>query len=203
MKDKFPILLLLLLTLLTLWSASNPYEWQVWWTEMASVLILVGLLVVTYRQFRFSNTSYLLMFVWSAMQVIGAHYTFELVPFDTISRIFCFERNHYDRVAHFAVGMGGMAAAELFWRCKLVNSVHIASIFSIIFIIALAGIWELAEWIYAEIDGGDAGQAFLGAQGDVWDAHKDMLMDTIGAIFAAILFYAQNKQREGSPSSEE
>ena len=114
MKEKFPILLLLLLTLLTLWSASNPHEWQVWWTEMASVLILVGLLVVTYRQFRFSNTSYLLMFVWSAMQVIGAHYTFELVPFDTISRIFSFERNHYDRVAHFAVGMGGMAAAELF-----------------------------------------------------------------------------------------
>ena len=71
---------------------------------------------------------------------------------------------------------------------------------------ALANAWELIEWIYAEIDGGSAGLAFLGSQGDIWDAQKDMLMDTLGAICASILFYfcagkpstrliAQNKRK--------
>ena len=54
---------------------------------------------------------------------------------------------------------------------------------------ALANLWELIEWLYAEIDGGNVGLAFLGSQGDIWDAQKDMLMDTLGAILGSIIFY--------------
>ena len=198
MKKYIPHLLLLVFVVLSGWSACNPHDVQVWWTEMTSALLLVGALLVTYRKFRFSNTAYTLLGIWCFIQVIGAHYTFELVPFDTVTNLFGFERNHYDRVAHFIVGMGGIAIAEWLWRCKLVNSITTATWFSIIFIIAIAGFWELVEWIYAEIDGGDAGQAFLGSQGDVWDAHKDMLMDTLGAILAALIFYCQNRRKEAA-----
>ena len=124
----------------------------------------------TFRKFRFSNTAYGILAFWCYMQVVGAHYTFELVPFDFVTNLFGFERNHYDRVAHFVVGMGGIAIAEL--------------------------LWELVEWIYAEIDGGSAGQAFLGSQGDEWDAHKDMVQDTLGGILAAIIFYCQNRGQQ-------
>ncbi len=71
--------------------------------------------------------------------------------------------------------------------------------FSVVFILAIAGFWELVEWIYAEIDDGDAGQAFLGSQGDVWDAHKDMVQDTLGGILAAIIFYWQNRGQKAMP----
>ena len=64
-----------------------------------------------------------------------------------------------------------------------------AIFFGIIFIMAMANAWELVEWIYAEVDGGSAGQAFLGSQGDIWDAQKDMLMDTLGACLGSLLFY--------------
>lgn len=194
MNRRFPHILFALLVVLTLWSAIRPYDVQVWWTEMASVFLLVGALVITFRSFRFSNTAYACVGIWCAMQIVGAHYTFEFVPFGAISDLFGFERNHYDRVAHFAVGLGGIAIAELLWKRRMVNNVPTAAWFSLVFILALAGLWELVEWIYAEIDGGSAGQAFLGSQGDEWDAHKDMLLDTLGGILASLIFYLQNRR---------
>ena len=52
--------------------------------------------------------------------------------------------------------------------------------FGTLAIMAMANAWELIEWIYAEIDGGKVGAAFLGSQGDIWDAQKDMLADNLG-----------------------
>ena len=193
MKTGTPTILLILLLMLTLWSFIQPHDMQVWWTEMTSVFLLLGILVFTYRRIAFSNTAYILISIWCAMQIIGAHYTFELVPFDTISRIFEFERNHYDRVAHFAVGLGGIAIAELLWMRRWVSSCRAAAIFSIACMLAIAGLWEIAEWLYAEIDGGEAGQAFLGSQGDIWDAQKDMLLDALGATLAAGIFLLQQR----------
>lgn len=194
MSRHLPHILLTLLVVLTIWSGICPHDAQVWWTEMSSVFLLVGTLVGTFRQFRFSTTAYVCMVIWCAMQIVGAHFTFELVPFGAITDLFGFERNHFDRVAHFAVGLGGIAIAELLWRRRLVNGVSTAAWFSLVFILALAGLWELVEWIYAEIDGGTAGQAFLGSQGDEWDAHKDMLLDSLGGSFAALIFYLQNRK---------
>lgn len=196
MTKRLPELLLLLLVGLSVWSFIEPYDKQVWWTEMASVFLLLGALTTTYKRFRFSTTAYVCMAVWSALQIIGAHYTFEFVPFDCITNLFGFERNHYDRIAHFAVGLGGIAIAELLRKKRIVNSVAAAAWFSIVFMLAIAGLWEIVEWAYAEIDGGDAGQAFLGAQGDIWDAQKDMLLDTIGAAVAALLFYIRERRAQ-------
>lgn len=188
MREKTPHLILAFLLGLCTWSIINPHDMQVWWTEMTAVILLLSALVGTWHRFRFSNTAYVCMAIWCAMQIVGAHYTFEHVPFDAVSRLFGFERNHYDRVAHFAVGLGGIAIAELLWKLRMVNSIPAAAWFSIVFMLAIAGLWEIVEWAYAEIDGGDAGQAFLGAQGDEWDAQKDMVLDTLGAALAALLF---------------
>ena len=193
MKSGTPTILLILLLVLTLWSFIQPHDMQVWWTEMTSVFLLLGILVFTYRRIAFSNTAYILISIWCAMQIIGAHYTFELVPFDTISRFFGAERNHYDRVAHFAVGLGGIAIAELLWMRRWVSTCQAAALFSIMAMLAIAGLWEIVEWLYAEIDGGEAGQAFLGSQGDIWDAQKDMLLDTLGATLAAGIFLLQQR----------
>jgi putative membrane protein len=40
------------------------------------------------------------------------------------------------------------------------------------------------EWLAAEAFGGELGMAYLGTQGDVWDAHKDMLLASVGALLA-------------------
>ena len=185
---KFPLLLLTILFIETLWSFCHPYDLQVWWTEFLTAFFLIVPLVCTYKKFRFSNLAYFLIFLFCFLQIIGAHYTFERVPFDMVTQFFGFTRNHYDRVAHFTIGLSGFLVSEFLWRKKIITSFKWAAFFGIIFIMAAANFWELVEWTYAEIDGGSAGLAFLGSQGDIWDAQKDMLMDTLGAIVACVLF---------------
>ena len=69
-------------------------------------------------------------------------------------------------------------------------------VMGVLFIIALANAWELIEWSYAVIDGGDIGLAFLGSQVDVQDAQKDMLADTLGAILGSGLFVLLNSKKK-------
>ncbi len=188
-KDKkFLAALLIVLLIETIWSACFPYDVQVWWTEFLTAFFLIALFVGTYKKFQFSNLSYFLIFLFCFLQIIGAHYTFERVPFDSITQFFGFERNHYDRIAHFTIGLSGFLVSEFVWRKKIVPSFKFAAFFGIVFIMAVANFWELVEWTYAEIDGGSAGLAFLGSQGDIWDAQKDMLMDTLGSIVGCGLF---------------
>ena len=170
------------------WSAYRPAEWRVWWIEMCWVLAVFGLLVATYHKFQFSPMAYVLVSIWLIMHTIGAHYTFEHVPFSFITDLFGFERSHYDRIAHFAVGLNSFMIAELVFRKRWVTNVIFAAVFGTIAIMAMACAWEIIEWAVAVWDGGADGLAFLGSQGDIWDAQKDMLADTLGAIFAAVLF---------------
>lgn len=173
------------------WSAVNPHDWGVWAVEMTSVLAVFFALVFTYAKFRFSNAAYFIVSLWLAMHAVGAHYTFELVPFGLVTDTFGFGRNHYDRVAHFVIGLNSFGVAEFFLRRGLANGAKAAAFVGVVSIMALANAWELIEWAYAEIDGGEVGAAFLGSQEDIWDAQKDMLADTVGALCAVPLFMAK------------
>ena len=128
------------------------------------------------------------------MHTIGGHYTFARVPFEWFTNLFGFERNHYDRIAHFTVGFYAYAAAYLLLAKKLVNSKWILFLFPLFFIMATAGAYEVFEWQYAVLGDPEAGIEVLGSQGDIWDAQKDILADTLGAIFALILFWIFNKR---------
>lgn len=185
----FPLLLLGILCVLSVVSYIYSYDTQVWWTEFTSVAFLLLLLGLSYKKFKFSNMAYFILFLWAVLQLIGAQYTFERVPFDFVSDLFGFERNHYDRLAHFTIGCSSFLVSEFVYRKKFVCGKLMAICFGVIAIMALANAWELIEWIYAEIDGGSAGLAFLGSQGDIWDAQKDMLMDALGALLGGLLFY--------------
>lgn len=171
---------------------------QVWWTEMSCAVIPALILIAIHRYTRLSLMAYAIFGIWCILQIIGAHYTFELVPIDTLSQALGFERNHYDRVAHFIVGMNAVGIAEICWRKRLTSSRRMAAIVGILAIMAMANAWELIEWVYAEVDGGSAGAAFLGSQGDPWDAHKDMLMDTLGALLGAGLFLAVTRSNNNT-----
>ena len=55
--------------------------------------------------------------------------------------------------------------------------------------------YELIEWVYAAYGGNaEAGADFLGSQGDIWDAQKDMLMDTMGAVASLLLYVVLRRQ---------
>ena len=96
--------------------AIRPYDRATWWAENIPILLIVGVLVYLYPRFRFSNGSYFAMSVLIFLHTVGGHFTFELVPFDAITDLFGFERNNYDRIAHFSVGFYAYPLAEILHR---------------------------------------------------------------------------------------
>jgi putative membrane protein len=173
--------------------AISPYDRGVWWAENIPVLIVVGALVLMAPRYRFSNTSYILMSVFIILHTIGGHYTFERVPFSWVTDMFGFERNHYDRLAHFSVGFYAYAIAEVLLVQRLVRTRWIVSLFPVFAIVAVAGVYEIFEWQFAVSADPEAGVAVLGSQGDIWDAQKDILADSLGAILVMILFFYQHR----------
>jgi len=189
-----PLMLLGLYVVVFTICAISPYDRNVWWAENIPVLIVVGALVVMAPRYRFSNTSYILMSVFILLHTIGGHYTFERVPFSWVTDMFGFERNHYDRVAHFSVGFYAYAIAEVLLVHRLVRTRWIVSLFPVFAIVAVAGVYEIFEWQFAVSADPEAGNAVLGSQGDIWDAQKDILADSLGAILVMILFFYQHRR---------
>lgn len=185
---KFPHILLGLYLLLFIVLGIDPYGRSIWFAENIPIMLIVLGLVLTYRKFQFSNTAYLLMSVLIFMHTIGGHYTFARVPDFGLWAALGFERNMYDRVAHVSVGFFAFACAELLDRKKLVNSKVVLYLFALFFIVSVAGFYELFEWQFAILGDPTAGIEVLGSQGDIWDAQKDILADTIGAILSLGFF---------------
>ncbi len=128
--------------------------------------------------------AYLLMSALVFLHTIGGHYTFERVPFGWFNDFFGFERNMYDRLAHFTVGWYAFAMAEILDRYALVRTRVLLFLFPVFAIATVAMGYEIIEWLFAAASDTQAGVAFLGSQGDIWDAQKDMLLDTLGAVMA-------------------
>lgn len=187
-KKYFPHFLLVIYCLLFIICAIHPYNRAVRFTENLPVVVVVLFLVCTFNKWKFSNSSYFLMSFWIILHTIGGHYTFELVPFESINQLFGWARNMYDRIAHFMIGVYAFPIMEYLWRSKAIQQKWLLYTFGICSILAIAGAYEIFEWRFAIIADPKAGLAVLGSQGDIRDAQKDMLMDTLGAILAIFLF---------------
>lgn len=190
MRERLPLILLIAYVVFFALLGIRPYSRDVWWAENIPILLIVAALAVSHRWFRFSNTAYVLMAVLIFMHTIGGHYTFERVPFGFVTDLFHFQRNHYDRVAHFSVGLYAFALMEFIERRRLSNSRALTALFAVAAIFATAAIYEIFEFVYAVMADPAAGIAVLGSQGDVWDAQKDMLADGLGSIAAALFYLA-------------
>ena len=198
LQKNWPLGFLIFYLMLFTVCAIKPYDRAVWWAENIPVMIPVLLLVVTYWKFRFSTISYFLMWFFLSIHTIGGHYTFELVPFEIGNKLLSYlhldflfpdGRNNYDRFGHFFVGVFAYPLAEFTYRKKYITNVFTAILFGILALGFWGALYEIIEMIYAVKEGGSAGAAFLGSQGDIWDAQKDMLLDILGAIAVSVLFY--------------
>jgi putative membrane protein len=187
--EKLPYILLGIYSLVFIWSAYKPADFNVWYVEaITSAIPMFILALMYYKKIRFSNLAYTLAAVLPIMHVIGAHYTFANVPFDWFNNLIDSDRNMYDRVAHASVGLYSFIIAEGLIKYKLVNKNWMAYTLALFAIMSLACAYEIFEWWYAVSINPEAGIEVLGSQGDIWDAQKDMLMDTLGGIFGIVLF---------------
>jgi putative membrane protein len=61
------------------------------------------------------------------------------------------------------------------------------------FVASHGSIYEIIEWIAALIVAPDLGNAYLGTQGDPWDAQWDMAWATAGAALSLLLLRLQDR----------
>ena len=177
-------------------TAGNYPSYREDWV-LENVVVVIGLvaLIVSYRWFQFSRISYVLIAVFLALHGLGTHYTYSEVPYDawstkltghSINERFDWDRNHYDRLVHFLYGLlMTLPFREAFLHLARVRWVFWRYLFPFSFILSTSLIYELIEWAAAVVLGGEAGMAFLGTQGDIWDAHKDSFAAMIGALLAS------------------
>jgi putative membrane protein len=188
----------LVLAFLAIWIALgiNPSYRQDWLLENVLVLLVVPMLLLGYRRMPFSLPSCLMMFTFFCLHEIGAHYTYSEVPYDawlhsltgfSLDAAMGWERNHFDRLLHLLFGL----LITFPMREMLVRLAGLRGVWSYLFPLAammsLSLIYELIEWAAALVFGGDLGIAYLGTQGDVWDAHKDMACAAFAALSIILL----------------
>jgi len=173
-----------------------PHDRMVWYAENLPIVgIVLCLTVLYFREVRFSPLAYVLMSVLVFAHTVGGHYTFERVPFEWFGELFGFERNMYDRVAHFSVGFYAYAIAEWVDQTGAANRRFVTYLLPLFAVAFVAMGYEIIEWWYVSLSDPAAGIAFLGSQGDVWDAQKDMLADILGGVVALGLYAASSLMR--------
>ncbi len=182
----------------TYWAllAYYPVDRAVWMLENALVVVVVISMAASSKYLPLSRISYTLIFLFLCLHTLGAHYSYALVPYDDwcqkffgvqLGHLMGWERNHFDRLVHFLYGfLIAYPIRELFLRVVNVKGFW-GYFLPLDLTMSTSMLFELLEWVAAEVFGGDTGNAYLGSQGDEWDAHKDMALASLGAILAMLI----------------
>jgi len=191
--------------------AIAPHDRKDWMLENALVVLFVAAMLATYRKLTLSRISYFLIFIFLSLHLIGAHYTYSLVPYDewmraltgrSLNELLGWQRNNFDRVVHLAYGLLlAYPVREVFLRVARLRGFW-GYFFPLDITMSTSMLYELIEWGAAAYFGGDLGQAYLGTQGDVWDSHKDMALASCGALIAMMVTAALNASLERDFAAE-
>lgn len=194
--DRFALILLTVFLCVFAVLAYRPWFRHDWLLENVIVFIGIPVLVLLHRKLPLSKFSYLCIFVFLCLHEVGAHYTYSEVPYDhwfetitgrAFNDMMAWERNHFDRLVHFLWGfLLTYPFREVVIRLSGVRGFW-AFLLPLLIVFSGSALFELVEWAAAIIFGGDLGVAYLGTQGDVWDAQKDMTLGLLGSLLASIL----------------
>ncbi len=184
---------MILITIVGVVLGIDPNHRDDWALENALAVAIVVVLVASFRRFPLSKVSYTLLFVYLVLHEVGAHYTYTETPYDDwfraifgrgLNELMGWERNHYDRFVHFMYGLLiAYPMREVFVRIAGVRGFW-GYWLPLEMVMSTSMLYELIEWGAALVVGSDLGNAYLGTQGDEWDAQKDMLLATLGAAVA-------------------
>ena len=173
--------------------AINPKYPQDWLLENVLVFFIFPFIVWMDKKHNYSLISIILLLIFASLHSLGTHYTYaEMEHFDGITQFFGFERNHFDRLVHFLFGL--LLFRILFEMITPgISSIKTALLFTFTMIISISTLYEMLEWLAAITFHPELGIAFLGTQGDVWDAQQDTLAAMIGALIN-LAFYKNYKK---------
>jgi len=188
-------ILLALVVLVLVWSGVSPHDTFTWFLEVLPALLGLAVVLGTYHKLQLTNLSYVVIAIHVVILAVGGHYTYAEVPlFDWIRDAWGQSRNNYDKVGHFWQGFGpALVAREVILRTSPLRPGKWLFFLVLCLAFAVSAVYELVEWWVAAATG-EAADAFLGSQGDVWDTQKDMFTCGLGAL-AALLMFSRSQDR--------
>ena len=194
--------LLLWYLALSLWTAYEPADRQFWLLSSILPGALVLVLVGTHRSIPFSLASYVLITLFLTLHTIGVHYTYAQVPAGAwLEQALPVGRNHYDRVVHFCFGVMLTYPIEELFRLTAALRGWLLYYLPVMTVLGLSGLWEIIESWVARMVHPELGITYLGSQGDVWDAQKDMAAALYGSLLCMVLLLLWRIRRTGSPAA--
>lgn len=166
-----------------------------WWIENILTFVSVLALIVTYRYYRFTTCSYFLIMLFMCLHVYGSKYTYadNILGYwlkDTLD----LSRNPYDRIVHFSFGLLLYLPLKEFFNEWLKYSKSLSIYLPVVFVLALSGGFEVIEWLVADIFFTEHGDTYLGTQGDVWDAQKDIALAFVGSIISFVIMIFKSEK---------
>lgn len=208
---RYPLQLLAAFAIWWTMLAIAPWYREDWLLENLLVFAAVPLLVWSYPRLRLSDAAYTCLFVFLSLHAVGAHYTYAEVPYDRwaqtltghiLSDALGMQRNHFDRLVHFLYGLLVTPAAIELLDARAPQRGPWRWLLPLLFMVSHSTLYELMEWGAAVVFGGELGQAYLGTQGDVWDAQKDSALAALGAAIAVVACrWRQSRHGRGLPAS--
>jgi len=182
------IFLLSLLVLIAIWSSIRPFSFIIWLSNIFVALIYVLGFALTYKKFRFTTFSYVLIFIHIFIILVAAKYTYENTPlFNVIRDWIGADRNNFDRLGHFLQGfIPIILVRELFIRRNYMKKSPMFYVTILFFVMGISGLWEISEFVGATVFG-ETEAYEISAQGDIWDAQWDMVLCGIGACISLLV----------------
>ncbi|MFF7930275.1 DUF2238 domain-containing protein [Streptomyces sp. NPDC007940] len=200
-RRPLPVLLAWVVVAALALSAWGPRDRTTWFLETVWVLAGLPLLVLTRRRFPLTDLLYVLLAVHALVLIVGGHYTYAQVPLgDWVRDTFALDRNPYDRFGHLMQGfVPAVLVRELLSRTSPLPGSRWLAPLTVCACLAFSAVFEMLEWAAAVI-GGQAADAFLATQGDVWDTQWDMFCALIGAtVSVLVLSRLHDRQLDGPP----
>jgi putative membrane protein len=168
----------------------DPVDRGTWLMENALVAVGAAAVWLTRHRFYWSARSWVQVVLFLCLHEIGTHFTYPKVPYDavidgltgvSIDQSLGWQRNQYDRFVHLAFGLlFALPIREIIAaKCRLEGAW--ASLIAWSFVLSTSMLYELMEWIGGQYLGG-GNSSFVGAQGDFWDAQKDMAVAAAGGL---------------------
>lgn len=202
-RSRYVLVLLLLFLAATARSGIGAHYPQDWILENSITLVTLAPVFIWRKQLIaiLSPASWTFVFIFLCIHELGAHWTYSEVPWRewwtalTGHNFPPGSRNHFDRMVHFLYGLLlTLPLRELVVATSPLKRGFWSYFTPFSIIMSTSMLYELVEWVAAEILGGDLGQAYNGTQGDVWDPQKDMALATLGGLIAILAIWIVSKR---------
>ncbi|TNF45391.1 MAG: DUF2238 domain-containing protein [Epsilonproteobacteria bacterium] len=182
--------------------AINPKYPADWLIENVLVFIFFPYIIWLDKKHHFTLPTMIFLLIFASLHSLGSHYTYaEMEHFNTITQFFGFERNHYDRLVHFLFGL--LLFRVLFEMImKHFKTAKATLFFTVTLVLSISSLYELLEWAAVLVVEPDLGMAFLGIQGDIWDAHKDTALAFLGALINTVFYQSYQRLWELKSTSK-